>query len=91
MRLALGNAVLEDLPPALGWQQVEQLRAGRDRLLEALSVAQASLDTAMKDLIDSVPEARSAAERAGPLAADALSIDSRHRDGDRGRSATGFV
>ncbi len=48
-----------------GRAQVEQLRAGRDRLLESLSIAQASLDTAMKDLVDSVPEARSAAERAG--------------------------
>lgn len=48
-----------------GRAQVEQLRAGRDRLLESLSIAQSSLDTAMKDLVDSVPEARSAAERAG--------------------------
>jgi hypothetical protein len=48
-----------------GRAQVEQLRAGRDRLLESLSIAQASLDTAMKDLVESVPEARSAAERAG--------------------------
>jgi len=48
-----------------GRAQVEQLRAGRDRLLEALSVTQASLDSALKDLVDSVPEARGAAERAG--------------------------
>lgn len=48
-----------------GRAQVEQLRAGRDRLLESLSIAQASLDTAMKDLVESVPEARAAAERAG--------------------------
>ena len=48
-----------------GRAQVEQLRAGRDRLLEALSIAQHSLDTALKDLVDAVPEARGAAERAG--------------------------
>ncbi|MEM9466764.1 MAG: DivIVA domain-containing protein, partial [Actinomycetota bacterium] len=48
-----------------GRAQVEQLRAGRDRLLEALTIAQHSLDTALKDLVDAVPEARGAAERAG--------------------------
>jgi cell division septum initiation protein DivIVA len=48
-----------------GRAQVEQLRAGRDRLLESLSIAQDSLDTAVADLVNSVPEARSAAERAG--------------------------
>ena len=40
-----------------GRAQVEQLRAGRDRLLESLTIAQQSLDAAMKDLVDSVPEA----------------------------------
>jgi len=48
-----------------GRAQVEQLRAGRDRLLEALTVAQQSLDVALQDLLDAVPEARGAAERAG--------------------------
>lgn len=48
-----------------GRAQVEQLRAGRDRLLESLTIAQQSLDAAVKDLVDSVPEARAAAERAG--------------------------
>jgi hypothetical protein len=48
-----------------GRAQVEQLRAGRDRLLESLTIAQQSLDAATKDLVDSVPEARAAAERAG--------------------------
>jgi uncharacterized protein YdhG (YjbR/CyaY superfamily) len=48
-----------------GRAQVEQLRAGRDRLLESLTIAQQSLDAALKDLVDSVPEARAAAERAG--------------------------
>jgi len=48
-----------------GRAQVEQLRAGRDRLLESLTIAQQSLDTAMRDLVDAVPEARAAAERAG--------------------------
>ncbi len=48
-----------------GRAQVEQLRAGRDRLLEALTIAQQSLDTAVTDLVNSVPEARAAAERAG--------------------------
>lgn len=48
-----------------GRAQVEQLRAGRDRLLESLVVVQRSLDDAVKDLTDAVPEARAAAERAG--------------------------
>ena len=48
-----------------GRAQVEQLRAGRDRLLESLTISQHSLDAAIKDLVDSVPEARAAAERAG--------------------------
>ncbi len=48
-----------------GRAQVEQLRAGRDRLLESLTVAQRDLDDAVTDLVESVPEARAAAERAG--------------------------
>jgi len=48
-----------------GRAQVEKLRAARDRLLESLSVVQQSLDAAVGDLVDSVPEAREAAERAG--------------------------
>jgi len=48
-----------------GRAQVEKLRAARDRLLESLSVVQQSLDTAVGDLVESVPEARAAAERAG--------------------------
>ncbi|MDE0065580.1 MAG: DivIVA domain-containing protein [Acidimicrobiaceae bacterium] len=48
-----------------GRAQIEQLRAGRDRLLEALTTVQNSLDTAIEDLVASVPEARAAANRAG--------------------------
>ena len=48
-----------------GRTQIEQLRAGRDRLLEALTTVQTSLDTAVEDLVTSVPEARTAANRAG--------------------------
>ncbi len=48
-----------------GRTQIEQLRAGRDRLLEALSTVQTNLDAAVEDLVTSVPEARSAANRAG--------------------------
>lgn len=48
-----------------GRTQIEQLRAGRDRLLDALTTVQASLDTAIEDLVTSVPEARTAASRAG--------------------------
>ena len=47
-----------------GRAQVEQL-AGRDRLLEAPTVAQQRPDVALQDLLDAVPEARGAAERAG--------------------------
>ena len=55
-----------------GRAQVEQLRAGRDRLLESLTIAQQSLDAAMKDLVDAVPEARASAERAGLRIANEL-------------------
>ena len=48
-----------------GRTQIEQLRAGRDRLLEALATVQTNLDAAVEDLVTSVPEARSAANRAG--------------------------
>ena len=48
-----------------GRAQIEQLRAGRDRLLDALTTVQTSLDTAIEDLVNSVPEARTAANRAG--------------------------
>lgn len=48
-----------------GRTQIERLRAGRDRLLEALTTVQTSLDTAVEDLVTSVPEARTAANRAG--------------------------
>ncbi|MCY3849695.1 MAG: DivIVA domain-containing protein [Acidimicrobiaceae bacterium] len=48
-----------------GRTQIEQLRAGRDRLLDALTTVQNSLDTAIEDLVTSVPEARTAANRAG--------------------------
>ncbi|MCQ3807595.1 MAG: hypothetical protein OXB92_14520 [Acidimicrobiaceae bacterium] len=48
-----------------GRTQIEQLRAGRDRLLEALTTVQGNLDAAVEDLVSSVPEARAAANRAG--------------------------
>lgn len=48
-----------------GRTQIEQLRAARDRLLEALGTVQSSLDAAVEDLVTAVPEARSAASRAG--------------------------
>ncbi|MDG2028474.1 MAG: hypothetical protein P8J50_15310 [Acidimicrobiales bacterium] len=64
---AVRERMLKDLARKrqTGRAQVEQLRAGRDRLLESLTIAQGSLDTAVDDLVTSVPEARSAAERAG--------------------------
>ena len=49
----------------LGQQHLEQLRAGRDRLLEAYRGVQGALDAAMADLVVSEPEARAAAETAG--------------------------
>ena len=45
--------------------EVEQLRAGRDRLLESLAGSQQCLDDAIADLVNAVPEAQAAAERAG--------------------------
>ncbi len=49
----------------LGQQHLEQLRAGRERLLEACRGVQGVLDVAMADLVVSEPEARAAAETAG--------------------------
>ncbi len=45
--------------------QLEQLRAGRDRLLEALVVAQEALDRSVAELVAAVPDAQALAERAG--------------------------
>ena len=45
--------------------ELEQLRAGRDRLLESLVDAQNHLDASTSDLVAAVPEAQAAAERAG--------------------------
>ena len=50
-------------------QQIEQLRAGRDRLLAAHDVVRESLDEVTRELEGSLPEARTAAEQAGRLAA----------------------
>ena len=55
-----------------GQQQLEQLRAGRDRLLEACRSVQAELDIAMAELVVSEPEARAAAETAGLRVASEL-------------------
>ncbi len=45
-------------------RQLEALRAGRERLLEAFATARQSFDTLTDELTDSLPAAREAAERA---------------------------
>ncbi len=45
--------------------EIEQLRAAADRLLESFASTQQELDRSVAGLIESVPEARAAAERAG--------------------------
>ena len=46
-------------------QQVEQLMAGRERLLEAFDAARQTIDAATQDMRGALPEARLAAEAAG--------------------------
>ncbi len=46
-------------------QQVEQLMAGRERLLEAFDAARQTIDAATADMRGALPEARLAAEAAG--------------------------
>ncbi len=46
-------------------QQVEQLMAGRERLLEAFDTVRQTIDAATHEMRTSLPEARSAAEAAG--------------------------
>ncbi len=65
-----------------GRAQVEQLRAARDRLLESLAVVQQSLDSAMADLVGSIPEARAAAQRAGMRIKDEPIPTARHMEAE---------
>lgn len=64
---AVRERILRDLARRRrsGQQQLEQLRAGRDRLLQACQVVQGALDGAVRELAASEPEARAAAEAAG--------------------------
>ncbi|MEX2658246.1 MAG: DivIVA domain-containing protein, partial [Acidimicrobiales bacterium] len=63
---AVRERILKDLARRrrTGHQQLEQLRAGRDRLLQACRDVRAALDTAVGELVVSEPEARAAAETA---------------------------
>jgi DivIVA domain-containing protein len=65
--------VLRDLARRrkLARQQLEQLRAGRDRLLEAYRVVRRTLDEATGELSVAMTEAKAAAESAGRRAAEA--------------------
>jgi DivIVA domain-containing protein len=66
---AVRERVLDDLArrKKAARQQLEQLRAGRDRLLTAYGVVRATLDEATEELRVAVPEARAAAEAASPV------------------------
>ena len=58
--------------------QLEQLRAGRQRLLDAIEVASAAVDEVNRELENSLPEARLAAETAGltvPAPASAAEVE----------------
>jgi DivIVA domain-containing protein len=69
---AVRERVLQDLSRRrkLARQQVEQLRAGRQRLLDAYDVVRQTLDEATTELRVAWPEARLAAETAGRRVAD---------------------
>ena len=61
-------------------QQLEALRAGRERLLEAFSSARAAFDDATDELTDALPAAREAADRAardidGDIEAEVRALD----------------
>lgn len=53
-------------------QQIEQLQAGRERLMAAYDVVRETLETATGELEVSLPEARTAAEEAGAQFDDAM-------------------
>ncbi len=53
-----------------GRRELEQIRAGRDRLLSAFEAAARTLDEILEELTVSLPEARIAAEAAGRRAAE---------------------
>lgn len=69
--------------------QLEQLRAGRERLLEAYAVVRRTLDEATTELTVAVPEARLAAEAAGRRVddEDELTVEEIEADLDTGRFA----
>ena len=69
--------------------QLEQLRAARDRLIEAYAVVRRTLDEATTELAVAVPEARVAAEAAGRQveADDDLSVEDIEAELDAGRFA----
>ncbi len=68
---AVRERVLKDLARRrrVAHQQLEQLRAGRERLLEAYRVVRSTLDEATRELTVAEVEARAAAERAALRAA----------------------
>ena len=63
-------------------QQIEQLNAGRERLIEAYAVVRQALDTATNELDIVLPEAKIAADKALQRAIDADTDDARRRHGD---------
>ncbi|MDA3039553.1 MAG: hypothetical protein O3C27_08470, partial [Actinomycetota bacterium] len=58
-----------------GRQQLDQVKAARDRLARSLAVVRKDLDEAMSELVASVPEARAAMEAVGRRVPD--SVDAR--------------
>src|SRR5690606_754350 len=69
--------------------QLEQLRAARERLVEAYAVVRRTLDEATTELTVALPEARLAAEAAGRRADedDDLSVEEIEAELDAGRFA----
>ena len=74
---ALREKVLHDLGRRrrLAVAQVEQLRAGRDRLIEAYRVVRRTLDEVSEELVAAEVEARAAADAAGKRAMPESSIE----------------
>ncbi|MEE9413729.1 MAG: DivIVA domain-containing protein, partial [Acidimicrobiales bacterium] len=55
--------------------QLEQLRAGRDRLVQAIEMTADSVDDVQRELETAMPEARLAAESAGQTVAPAATVE----------------
>jgi len=81
---AVRERVLQDLArrKRAARQQLEQLRAGRDRLLAAYDLVRETLDRTTEELRIAMPEARAAADAAGRRAEEELDATAEASDVD---------